>query len=159
MLWGPCGHLKFSSYSLLQVSFIVESLSFKALFLNSCRALFLSHVLPKSHPTCICTLCPTAHPALPPRSPTPCHSSPLCLYLTSFHFAAVLPSPFTTNPLLSHLRLCEALKSSLSRMGSGKPNCYPTQSSGKNPILPISLHLPLPSAFCLSWLLLCLLLN
>lgn len=113
---------------------------------------------PQSHPTPKCTRCPAAQPALPLCCPTPCHSSPLCLYLTSFHFASPPPSPFPANPLLSHSRLSGVLTSFFSGMGSGKPTYDNAQSSGKNPATS-SPSPSLPSSFCLSWLLFCLLLT
>lgn len=85
-----------SSKSLLQLSHSVSRR-----FPASCRAAFLSHVLPKSHPKRIPSVLQLI---LPPCSPTPCHSSPLCFHLTSFHFPALLPSPFPTNPLLLTLQ-------------------------------------------------------
>lgn len=158
MPWGPCGRFKFSSYGQLQVSFIAESPGLEVLFLTTCRAVFLSHVLPSPTLLTCATRCPAAQPALPPCCPTPCHSSPA---LSLPHFLpfclSTSPSPFPANPLLSHSRLPEVLTSFFSEMGSGKPTYYHTESSGKNPVT--SSPPFLPSSFCLSWLLFSLLLN
>lgn len=134
LLWRPDGHLKSSSYSQLQVSFRAESPDFWCVASNFLQGCLPVPHPPQSHPTPMCTRCPAAQPALPPCCPTPCHSSPLCLHQTSFHFASPLPSLFPTNPLLSQSRLSEALPSFFSEIGSGKPTYYHTQSSGKNPV-------------------------
>lgn len=105
MHWGPCGNFKFSSFGQLlslSYSWVTWFQSVVSNFLQGCLPVPRP---PQSHPPCMCTRCPVAQPALPPCCPTACHSSPLCLYLTSFHFASPLPSPFPTNPLLSHCRL------------------------------------------------------
>lgn len=153
MLWGPRGYFKFSSYGLLHVSFIAESPGFEALFPTSCRAVFLSHVLP-------CPTLLTCAPAVPQLS---------LLFLRAVPLLATLP-PFVSTSLPSILPL-HCLRPSQLTLYCHTPDflkfwqvSFPkwemvnqpttTQSSGKNPVLPSSLHLPhfLPSSFCLSWL-------
>lgn len=157
MHWGPCGNFKFSSFGQLQVSLIAESLGFKVLFPTSCRAVFLSHVLPS--PTLLAcatavlwlsllflhavpflaTLPPFVSTSLPSILPLHClHPSQLTLYChtADFHKFGQVSFPkweVVNQPTTTHCLLVKIL------------SLYP---------LPF-----LPSSFCLSWLTFCLLLN
>lgn len=93
-------------------------------FLASCRAAFLSHVLPKSHPKRVPSVLQLILLLL--------HALPLLATLPLFVFT-LLPSIFLLYCLLpsqltlycQHFRLLKVLKSSLSKIRSVKPNCYP----------------------------------
>lgn len=157
MLWEPCGHFKFSSYGQLQVSFIAGSPGFEVLFPTSCRAVFLSHVL--------------ASPTL-----VTCALAVLQLSLLFLHAVPVLTTlpPFVSTSLPSILPL-HCLRPSQLTLYCHTPDflkfsqvSFPKWEVVNQPTTPhsllvkiLSLHLPsfLPSSFCLSWLLFCLLLH
>lgn len=144
MHWGPCGNFKFSSFGQLQVSFIAESLGFKVLFPTSCRAVFLSHVLPS--PTLL-----ACAPAVPWLSLLFLHAVPLLATLPPF-VSTSLPSilPFHClhpSQLTLYCHTPDFLKFwQVSKMGIGKPTYYYTLSSGKNPV---TLSPPLSTIFLL----------
>lgn len=141
---GPCGNFKFSSFGQLQVSFIAESLGFKVLFPTSCRAVFLSHVLPS--PTLL-----ACAPAVPWLSLLFLHAVPLLATLPPF-VSTSLPSilPFHClhpSQLTLYCHTPDFLKFwQVSKMGIGKPTYYYTLSSGKNPV---TLSPPLSTIFLL----------